>query len=228
MIDTALITDARLSYQLEIATDAGVVIATPRLVGPFEYMRIANDYGYFSIQLPDDFDRSSYITRDQRIVLWRKTPGGSRYREFQGIIRRIVTSGTKSVTTIQGYDFNYLLTKRAILYASGESESSKTDYADDMIKAVVRENLGASAGAGRLLNATYFTVDDDHSAAPSITLAFAWRDVLSALQGIAKASRTAGTNLFFEIAAQDSTQVRFYTFIDQIGTDRSEDRKSVV
>jgi hypothetical protein len=87
-----------------------------------------------------------------------------------------------------------------------------------MIKAVVREQLGASADAARQV--TGFSVTPDTSAAPSITKAFAWRRVLDVLQDIAAASAENGTYLAFDIVSPTPDTLQFQTFIGARGVDR--------
>ena len=99
--------------------------------------------------------------------------------------------------------------------------------ADDMMKAIVRENLGSlSSDADRDWTQEGLSVAGDAGLGPNITTAFSWRNVLDVLQDIADTARAAGTETFFRIVrsspafGSDDAAYEFRTYIDQLGLDR--------
>jgi hypothetical protein len=86
-----------------------------------------------------------------------------------------------------------------------------------MIKAIVREQLGASAVAARQIPG--FSVADDTSQAPSTSKAFAWRAVLDVLQDIAASSAENGVYLAFDIVSPTPETLQFQTFTETRGVD---------
>jgi hypothetical protein len=90
-----------------------------------------------------------------------------------------------------------------------------------MMKVIVRENMGASAVAARDLTANGFSVQVDLSLGPSMSKAFAWRNVLTVLQEIADAAKIAGTAVYFDIVPTSDTTCEFQTFANIRGNDHS-------
>ncbi len=212
-----------MSHEVWLTTPAGVKIALLDTHMGFRYTRAVNLAGAFKLPLGGVFD-DSLLAIDQRVQVWRQPTGGALYLDFQGFIRDIRRSDDKNdrrTTTILGGDMNYLLSSRIVAYAAGSAEASKSNQADDMMKDIVRENLGGSAVATRDLTGQGFSVQADTTDAPSITKAFSYRNVLTVLQELADASYQEGTHLYFGIASTSDTDIEFRTKIDQWGADRS-------
>jgi hypothetical protein len=137
-------------------------------------------------------------------------------------------------TVLWGYDGNYLISGRIVASAAESAQALMTDYLDDMIKAVITDTLAGDAGTGRNLAAVAggLTVAADLSAAPSATKAFAWDNVLSALQDICEASRAAGTNLYFDMLPSFTSAGliawQLATFTGQRGADHGADSDNPV
>jgi hypothetical protein len=133
---------------------------------------------------------------------------------------------------LYAYDLNHLLTRHAIPYPANSSYTLKTTYADDMIKAIIRENMGSlakvatevpptTADTSRDLSA-YLTVEADTSKAPSLTKGFAnSKTVLDASNDLCDTSANAGTLLFFDIVASNAKTFTFKTYTQYRGTDRT-------
>lgn len=188
-----------------------------------DYVKTVNGVGAFTITLPASFDLS-LVSQDSRIAIMRKPDGGARSLDFCGFVRKIGKSqrGQSEYWTLYGYDLNYLLDSRIVAYAAGTTQASKSDQADDMMKAIVRENLGASvAVAARNLTASGFTVQADTSQGTSIEKQFAWRNVLDVLQEIADASHsTEATSVYFGVVPLGiGWECEFRTNINQWGVD---------
>lgn len=225
-------------FEIWLALDNGQRLVIVDQAGPFSYTWAANNDGYFSIPLPVGFDKSLLI-KDRRIYIWRKPVGGALALDFEGFLRRIVTSTDANGNTsrlIEGPGLNYLLSGRYAAFpdANTNVDSTATPVAaDDLLKAIVRTNLGSTAttGTGRkasgVINAAYFGVAANLTLGPTISKAFGYRNVLDTLREICDASRTAGTELFFEIvpAIEDGIQhtVEFRTYTTQPGKDRTAD-----
>lgn len=187
------------------------------------FVKSMNNLGSFIVDIPVDY--LSIIEADDLVEIWRDG-----YLLFVGFVRKIAVSdylGSGSKVTISGPDTNHILQRRVVAYASGESESSKTDYIDDMMKDIVRENLGSSAtDSDRDISSLNFSIDGDTSSVPSITKSFAWRNVLSVLQSLARTAAQNGYNLFFGIRSSFSSDkfpvvFSFGTSLDYWNSDRS-------
>jgi hypothetical protein len=187
-----------------------------------EYVKVINGLGAFTITLPATFDLS-LIQQDTRIVIFRKPPGGTRSLDFCGFAQFIEQKVSKDslVWSVSGYDLNDLLNRRIVAYAAGTAQAEKTDQADDMLKAIVRENLGSSAIAARDLSASGLTVQADVGLGTSLTKGFSWRNLLLTLQEISDVSHsTETTSAYFGIVPLNiGWECEFRTNILQWGND---------
>lgn len=207
---------------------AGYPLALIDAFSALTYTKVTNGVGAFTLTLPGSFDTSK-VQEDTRVVIYRKPRGGVRAIDFCGFVRKVAKStlGGHPAFTVSGYDLNYLLgnpggqTGRIVAYAAASSQAAKSDQADDMMKAIVRENLGASAIAARNLTAYGFTVQADVGLGTSIEKAFAWRNVLAVLQEIADASHvTEATCVYFGIVPLNiGWECEFRTKVGQWGND---------
>src|SRR5512139_513283 len=94
--------------------------------------------------MPSDYDR--YIVLDGLVEVWFRGK-----LEAVGFIRKVAkydgASGME-LTRIVAYTGNYILAGRIVAYAAGSAQARMTDYADDMMKEVVTDNLlGDATGA---------------------------------------------------------------------------------
>lgn len=185
------------------------------------------DVGALSITLPASFP-FEYLKKDGQIALFRSIAGNppSLLAQAHWVIRaRTKTIGAaRKSYTIGALHANCLLDRRNVAYNANTSQTSKNDEADDLVKAVVRENLGSSAtDTARQIASTLFSVQGDMTQAPVIQKAFTRRNVLSVCQEVAAASATAGTYLGFEIYAATDTMLEFRTYTGHRGVDHTAD-----
>ncbi len=217
------------THRLALFTDIGLQLEDLRQVESFNYYRAANDVGGFKIILKSDFD-VSLIDVDHIVQFWRQAKGGDERHMMSGLCRKwgwFEDRGGDDKFFVEGVDQNDIINRRIIAYAAEESESDKTDLADDMIKAIIDENMGPSApldeaGRPRAYDADYFSIMADTGEGPSVTRSFAWRFVMPTIQEIAKSSRDLGFPLFFDMVPAPTPGVfEFQTFIPYLGVDRS-------
>lgn len=198
----------------------------------FRYTKVVNGYGTFELSAPESEWPGTYRGLDYQYHFWRKANGGDYEPDFVGLQRDVTrdTPDGNTVLTISGVDQNELLARRIIAYDAGTSQSQKTDNLDDMMKAIVRENLGSSAAAARdLTNRFRFTVAADAGQAASITKGFARENVLDTLVDLADTSAgqaSGAKDLYFEIAlagynGNNQPLFQFRTYINQPGIDRT-------
>ena len=195
-------------------------------VESFNATKLVNNKGVLSMILPPDYD--SYIKLDGIIEIWRKGDEGSLKLFNAYFIRKweFIDKNGVDITVISGYDGVDLLDRRIVAYAAASATSAKTDYADDMIKAVVVENLGGSAtDTDRDLSGYDIDIDADLSDAPSLTMNFAYRNVLNLARDIADSSRKSGTRLYFDVQPKivtgDKMGWQVVTSVDQPRQDRT-------
>ena len=215
-------------HEIWLTNDRGVRLVLLDNVEQFNWNRVVNGIGRCSVVLPDGFDRG-LIGIDYRIEIWRAAEEGLPLAlENSFMIRRPHTETNTATTTkidLNGVGGNDLLKRRVVAWVAGSAEARKTDFIDDMMKDIVRENLGALAGNdpdgnSRSFDAAFFSVDPDTGLGPSITKSFSWRNVLDVLQDLSEAAREAGDQVYFAVEPANVTDYIFKTYINQLGQDR--------
>jgi hypothetical protein len=177
------------------------------------------------VDLPADFP-ISYLQIDGWLEVWRRAAGGLNYLDtetvwfIRDVSRRLNERGERFITVI-AYSAADLLKRRIVAYAAGSSQAEKTGAADNLMKAIVRENLGSLATDTSRSISAYLSVQADSGAGPSLSKAFSRRNVLTVLQELAQASLEAGTALFFDIVAPEVGSLEFRTYTGQRGIDHS-------
>ena len=213
------------TWDLFLTDDEGRRLATLNDNGGFTLVLRYNGTGQFSIQLNYNMDWAALGIfsglPDNRIEFWRATPEVKRQLLAVGFIRK--ANITDTALTISGPDQNGLLDTRIIAYDAGTSQTDKTDYADDMMKAVVYDNMGGGAPAGRDLTDYGFGIAGDLGLGPSIDMQFAWRPVRATLDKIAKVASENGTRIYYGIEPVSPTEFLFKTWVGQPGIDRTSD-----
>lgn len=189
------------------------------------YVKRVNDLGSFALAVgPENFD-VTFAKLDGRVVVWRKPKDGARAIDFAGFIRGVSQQhiGGRDLVVMTGPGYSDLLKRRVVAYPAVTAESRKADQADDMMKEVVDENLGASAPAGRDITGLGFSVQADVSAGTIVRGEFAYRNVLDTLKGISDASRDIpGTQTFFGVVPIGSGwEMEFRTNVPQWGLDHA-------
>lgn len=167
--------------------------------------------GVLQLVVPQADIDHNILVEDGRIVV----------REINAVwfIRTVTSSlsGGNRSYTVTARHANDLVSRRIVREYAGVARSSKTDYADDMMKDIMREQFVSPTVSARTMPG--LSVAADLGAAPSISKSFAWRAVSDVLREIAEASATAGTYLGYEVVPS-GTGLLFATYTGQRGTDR--------
>ncbi|TXH10698.1 MAG: hypothetical protein E6R03_15165 [Hyphomicrobiaceae bacterium] len=191
------------------------------------YVRVVNDVGSLTMTFSPRIDPNVF-KRDYGIRVYRKTARGGTQLEmdahwFIRTIRYVRTDDGVDTIEVGCVCQNHILRRRIVAYNAESSQSKKTDNADDMMRAVIRENFSSSAtDTARRVGSLYLTVGADRALGPSISQNFERKTVIDALRNIAQASFESGTPLYFDmVPASDALQFDFSTFIGQRGSDRT-------
>lgn len=219
---------AQYHYELWLLSDKGERIALLDGVQSFDYTKAVNSAGQFKLTLKHYFDVMN-LQKDRRIAIYRKPYGGTLALDFMGIIETIGRAGRVANRMCSGPSLNGLLERREVLYYAGSTKAAySAAYADNAMKQIVRENLGASATTGNAryvsnaISASYFSTQADTSQGATIDKQFAWRKVSDVLREISDASRQAGTEIFYEIVPITESTFEFQTFKMVRGIDRRD------
>jgi len=216
-----------LNHRLVLRTHDGEELAILTGIVRWELVRVQNNIGWFTVTASDEFDERWPHT-DRLIEFWRQPVGGENKLLAVGLTRywQWENLDGRELLRFGGPDQVELLKRRIIAYFSGEAESDKTGPADDVIKAIVSENMGPLApndahGRPRRYPAANFTVQPDFGDGHNITRQFSWRNVLPVIQELADESAERGTPLFFDNVPIGPAQFDFQTWTGVRGMDRS-------
>lgn len=214
-------------YEVYLSDPFGSRLATLDEFHQLSWTRMVNDLGAFTMTFGSEQVDWRLFQPDRRVEVWRVLDTGMSRLVRVYLVRRIereTAEGGQRSVTIAGPDLNDLLARRIVAADAGSAEADKTDHADDMLKAIVREQLGASAGAARDYTANGFSVAPDVSLGPSLTKAFSRRNVLQVCQDVALASYDLGTPLYFDCVSPVPATVEFRTYTERRGADRRNSR----
>lgn len=197
-----------------------------------------NNVGSMVFYLPAVNYRKEDLPIEGIVELWR-APLGLAPKLFSDrlwIIRERYKEikGGQRVWRVVCYDMNYLMgspsgqSGRVIAYNPGNSFTAKLDEADDMAKAIIRENMGSLASDTNRSLAAYLTVQADLANAAIIRKEFSRRLILPTLQELAQASYALGTYMAFDIVCTappsvavgaPTFSIEFRTYTGQRGVD---------
>lgn len=186
-----------------------------------------NAVGGWMMALPGTMSKQLF-KKDYRMKFWRKPVGGAMYLEHQGFIRVWENPADEygAITRIiGGPGLNYLASGRVVAYRPTTSQADKTGAADDLIKAYGLENLGASAGTGRVISSALFSIAGNVTQGQSLTRAASFKNLLDLWRELSDASRALGTEIYFDIVpaieSPSASTFELRTYTGQRGIDRS-------
>ena len=211
-------------YAIWLATPEGQRIRLLTTSGPqadvtrLQTRRVINTPGVAKLTLRNT-DYLADIQVDSRLIIERRLPSGTAIdtdtfwwvRDWEEVFDQ-----GREFLDVLAYSTLFVLGGRIVAYASGSSQANQSGYLDDIMKAVVRQNVGSSATAARQISD--LSVETDASAGPQTDgQAFARKNVLAVLKDLSAEAVKLGTGVYYDIDA-DFT---FRTYAGQRGQDRS-------
>lgn len=185
------------------------------------YAGAVNQVGNMTLNLPGSINRN-ILQDNYRIEVWRSIENVNRLdMETVWIIKAVnlvFDERGQKLWEVMAQTLNVIIQSRIVAYVQGSSQASKTDNSDDMMKAIMRENLGSSATTGRNISA-YLSVQADVGLGVSISKAFEYRPLMDIFTEIVESSLNTATPVFFDIVMNNQT-AEFRTYINQRGFDR--------
>lgn len=188
-------------------------------------------YGSLYLDLPLKRYHSLGFQTDWRLEVYRRSSisplvriGDTQW--LTKIVRNKVDEQNKEYLHLLAYDPLQILAKRIVAYVAGTPYALKEDMcADDMIKEILRENIGAEVTDGARDLSQWLVIEENKGQAPKITLDdFAFQQILPLLGQICDKSEAAGTYLSFDIVYDDALEkLVFKTYTGQRGTNRGKD-----
>lgn len=212
------------TYELWLTDDSGKRILLLNQTGYFSYSRVINGFGTFQVGLPFRQFREQVwpiFAPDRRVEVWRSAASGVLPRlEGSFFLRepKIYTRVEDNIDMIEFFGRSPLdlLNRRWIIQAAGTSYAAKTAAIDDMMKAIVREQMLYGAARDKDGNVDYsrafpsgeFSVQADLALGPVISRRFADRNVLDVLKELKDTSfqkyednPTTNRKIYFDVVA---------------------------
>lgn len=218
----------------------------------FNYTRAVSGLGTFSFGVSFRAFKDKvkpYFVPDRRIEVWRSPAHGIPMRREDVFMLRKphVYTRDDNVQVIQFYGRNGidLLNRRYVIQIPGSSFTTKTDNVDDMMKAIVREQMlyGSVVNRGgvldnlRALPLNEFFVQADLGLGPSVSRTFTDRKVFDIFKDLKDISHQLNVDdpdnrrIFFDVVPKDLAGIstptaaplgwEFQTFADLRGADRT-------
>lgn len=190
-----------------------------------KYTRTVNGIGWFEMRLPHTFD-INVLDVDRLIEIWRRPVGDSLKWQMTGFLRRWGAETRRGQTHvfIEGPGQNHIIDNRIVAYKGGQAQTEKSGLADDVMKALVRDNVGPDSGDdpyGRTRIQVNFTVAADVAAGPQYDGDFQWQALPDALQDISDHAHAKGTPVYWDVVQMSSGNFQFRTYANQRGIDRT-------
>jgi hypothetical protein len=233
------------SYTIWLSTPTGVPLAVIDSFVRLEYRRIVNSAGHSSspgssgalplrLLLAAENLPLHLVGRDSRLEIWRTPPnpaGESQMPVSQELdtetvwlvrrVRKLLTNNGERLVELEAVPAIDLLASRIVPYPVGSTRASKSGPADDLMKEVVRENLGIAVSDSERRLSTWLDVAPNLGLAPGVSKSFARRNVLHVLRELAEASAQAGTPLYFDIVSPARGRLEFRTYTGARGSDHT-------
>lgn len=218
-------------YQLLLQSPAGVYLGSLAQVASCTYAKAQNVGGEMTLLLPPNQYDPSLFQSFGRVLVQRQVGAAQPYIDLNtpwfiidGPFNELDERGL-AVVRFECWDaLKLILTSRNIAYNDYTDYTQKVDYADDMLKALVRENAGTLATDTARDLSVYLAVQPDTSQAPIIRMEGMSRRQLDAVcADIANASANDDTPTWLgydiELADQVTGALEFRTYIGQRGVD---------
>lgn len=222
-------------YEFWLTDDGGRRITLMKDLAFASYSRTVQGFGTLQVGCPYDSFRSYFpglFGPDLRVDIWRSPDGIVPMRRDASFLARkfsVYQRTTDSVRMVEILGRSPLdILRRASVITDTASYYEKTDYLDDMMKAIVTDSfitLGGFAPSGE------FSVDADASLGPTVTFSFFGRQILDILKDLKATSfslnRQSSTNkkIYFDVVEGPGVSggfgYVFRTYADLRGVDRS-------
>lgn len=191
-----------VKYELWLTDDRGNRIALLADFGEptfFNYTRGTSQLGTLSLGVPfQPFKKkfNPYFRPDWRVEVWRSAAYGVPMRREDVFLLRkpnvYIRKDNVEILQLYGRNGVDLLNRRSVIQRGGTSYAKKTDFADDMMKEIVRQQMlyGSALDEDGVVDNTRawpqgeFSVQADAGVGPSMSLAFPDKKVYDVLKEI--------------------------------------------
>lgn len=191
--------------------------------------RSFNTVGNATFQFSDRYYRPSDWVPNMRFKVFRRTPTGT-YRLLGNTVwflKQPIWHYSSKTWEIKTEDTISILNNPLVAYTSDTLYADKTidngnyDYADNLLKAYVRENMGSLAQDGARNLEAYLTVDGNSSLGPLTEKTASFQELLSVLTSICQDAEGQGVPIYFDVVPSGEQTFVFRTYKDFLGQDKT-------
>jgi len=207
-------------YELVWYTHEGVRKGVIQAFNSLEYIKTQNQIGSLVVNLPRGLLQYDQFSVGDIFEVWREKRGVLELQNETAYFLQNwefwADSEGAEYIRLTAFDANWLLDTAIVWAYAGSAAASKTDSPDDMLKAIVSEQLGAASGVATRTKLT--CAPDLGAGGASITKDFAYRNVLTVLQEICEvALEKNGIWLGFDVIRTAPGTFEFRTYTGQRG-----------
>jgi hypothetical protein len=218
-------------FTVWVTTAGGERIAIIDDLLTLSYTLAVNHYGELSLTVPHDYDLGLFRAHNRLLVFRNHRLEGETcwFIVEQG---RVLEERGQQFIRVEAVSAAWLLTARLVPADDDTPEATKTDGADDILKQLVRENLGASAVGARSIS-TYLSVPADTGSGPTLDVNVPYANLLDACRDIADATKAdddPDTWLYFDVVQTDirNGNLEFRTYVGARGANHGYRTESPV
>lgn len=210
-----------MRYEAVWYTHEGVRKGIIQAFTSLEYVKTQNAIGALVINMPRELMAYDQFSVGDIFEVWREKGGVLELQNETAYFLQDWEFWTDNdgaeYIRLMANDANWLLDTAVVIAKSTSAQADKTAIPDDMMKAIVREQIGSLAAADRQKLAV---APDLSAAGASVTKAFAYRNVLTTLQEICEvAQETNNVWLGFDVVRTAPGAFEFRTYTEQRGQD---------
>ena len=229
-----------VDYEIHWMTDTGSPL---KVWTPDNFTSLQLAYGDLAIgglmlTMPRGTLSPNDFAADQLLEVYRIIDGVKKLegeRSWRIRNRSFYEGNQQEMLQLTAYDHIYTLDNAIIAYYANSTYTAKAAEADDMMKELVYENLGAGCVEYDSTTATDtprimagLTIQGDNTLAPSINKKFAWERLKTNLDEICLDIRQQGYWLGYDMVRTARGTVEFRTYYGQRGNDYTGTNRKVL
>jgi hypothetical protein len=207
-----------MRYEAVWYTHEGIRKGVIQAFNSLEYVKTQNAIGSLVLTIPRGLMRYDQFAVGDIFEVWREKAGTLELQNETAYFLQnwefYTDSAGAEYIQLTAFDANWLLDTAIVWAYAGAAESDITDYPDDLMKTIVKQQLGTYASTER----QKLSVAPDLSLGGSqTTKAFAYRNVLTVLQEIAETASENDVWLGFDVVRTAPGEFEFRTYTGQRG-----------
>lgn len=207
-----------MRYELHWYDDAGIRKDVFQTFNKLEFVKVQNAIGTLVADIPRGLLQYEQFEKDDILEVWREKGGAKGLMNETAYFLQNWDLWTGSdgceLVRLTAFDANWLLDTAIVWAKAGSAQADKSGYPANVMKAIVREQLGSLAAPERQKLAV---APDGSAYGSSLTKAFAYRNLLTVLQEICETASEGGNWLGFDVVRTAPGEFEFRTYAGQRG-----------